>query len=71
MLIKLYQCDGCWRVTDNYQTSDGTWIRCKCGRNKLWQVNPTKFNLLKWFLNDLRYVSHLILEDIRERYHGK
>lgn len=72
MIIKLYKCDGCWRTTDNYATSDGTWIRCLCGRNKLWQVNPTKLNLFKWIIHNPKYIFKLFLQDIREKYrYGK
>lgn len=70
MLVRLFKCDGCWRITDNFATEDGTWVVCKCGRNKIWQVNPTKLNLILWFLTNLRKVSKLILQDIREKCHG-
>ncbi len=70
MLISLYRCDGCWRITDNFQTSDGTWVRCGCGSKIMWTTNPTKFNLLKWILSNPKYIFKLIIQDWKESHNG-
>lgn len=67
MLVRLYKCDGCWRVTDNYATEDGSWVGCKCGRNRIWTARPTKMNLLKWVLTDIKHFFGLLKKDYGER----
>lgn len=68
MLVSLYRCDGCWRVTDNFQTADGTWVICKCGSRFVWLTRPTYHMIFKWILTNPKYVAKLFWLDWRESW---
>lgn len=61
MIIELLKCNGCWRVWDNYHYGFG----CEGCYSKLSRrVNPTKFNLIKWFLTNPKHVTKLVILDL-------
>ena len=62
MVIMLLKCQGCWRVLDNVSMQLG----CDdCYGRMFKQVNPTKMNVIKWFLANPKKVIKLLIQDFR------
>lgn len=66
-IIELMSCTGCGRIIDQI------WMpsQCKCGVRFFKAVGPTKWVLIKWFLNNPKHVVKLVIADWKERYAGK
>ena len=61
MVIELFKCKDCWRVVDQFLPPN-----CPCMSKWSVRVNPTKFNLIKWFLANPKHVIKLLVQDFHE-----
>ncbi len=60
MKIELTKCKSCWKILDQYLYPP----ICSCGSRWSTAVNPTKYNLIKWFLGNPKHVINLIKDDL-------
>lgn len=63
--IDILSCTACARTVDQWTMLP----KCKrCGGKVFKLVQPTKWVLLCWFLNEPRHVVRLIIQDLREKW---
>jgi hypothetical protein len=64
--IELLSCVCCGRIVDQWTMIP----ECKrCKTNRFRAIQPTRFAIFRWFLNEPRHVFKLLWQDLKEKLH--